>query len=128
MDCCDDMKNAQRWKSDLAYWQDRNGDAFIISALYDLIDAIDATIEHHVCKGEDQVQQEDVQQEDVQQEDVQQEDVQQEDVQREDQVQQGEDQVQQGEDQVQQGEDQLQQGEDQLQEVDDRDCVPMDCS
>ena len=90
MDCCDDMKNAQRWKSDLAYWQDRNGDAFIISALYDLIDAIDATIEHHVCKGEDQVQQ--------------------------------------GEDQVQQGEDQLQQGEDQLQEVDDRDCVPMDCS
>ena len=123
MDCCDDMKNAQRWKSDLAYWQDRNGDAFIISALYDLIDAIDATIEHHVCKGEDQVQQEDVQQEDVQQEDVQQEDVQ-----REDQVQQGEDQVQQGEDQVQQGEDQLQQGEDQLQEVDDRDCVPMDCS
>ena len=123
MDCCDDMKNAQRWKSDLAYWKDRNGDAFIISALYDLIDAIDATIEHHVCKGEDQVQQEDVQQEDVQQEDVQQEDVQ-----REDQVQQGEDQVQQGEDQVQQGEDQLQQGEDQLQEVDDRDCVPMDCS
>ena len=116
MDCCDDMKNAQRWKSDLAYWQDRNGDAFIISALYDLIDAIDATIEHHVCKGEDQVQQEDVQQEDVQQEDVQQEDV------------QREDQVQQGEDQVQQGEDQLQQGEDQLQEVDDRDCVPMDCS
>ena len=111
MDCCDDMKNAQRWKSDLAYWQDRNGDAFIISALYDLIDAIDATIEHHVCKGEDQVQQEDVQQEDVQQEDVQQED-----------------QLQQGEDQLQQGEDQLQQGEVGPEEVDDRDCVPMDCS
>ena len=87
MDCCDDMKNAQRWKSDLAYWH-----AFIISALYDLIDAIDATIEHHVCKGEDQVQQEDVQQEDVQ------------------------------------GEDQLQQGEVGPEEVDDRDCVPMDCS
>lgn len=99
MDCCDDMKNAQRWKSDLAYWQDRNGDAFIISALYDLIDAIDATIEHHVCKGEDQVQQEDVQGEDVQ-----------------------------GEDQLQQGEDQLQQSEVGPEEVDDRDCVPMDCS
>ena len=99
MDCCDDMKNAQRWKSDLAYWKDRNGDAFIISALYDLIDAIDATIEHHVCKGEGE------------------------------DVQQGEDQVQQedvqGEDEVQQED---VQGEDEVQEVDDRDCVPMDCS